>query len=66
MRAAPATTLMAGDIDLQFFADFKNFADVMSWPLANEYTASRFRLEDLPDGDLSLNVDHDSSPLIES
>jgi hypothetical protein len=53
---------LASDVDRQFFADFKEFADVVNWWLADEYIASRFRLQDLPDGDLSLNVDFSDGP----
>jgi hypothetical protein len=51
-----------GDDDRVFFADFKDFADVVNWWLADEFTASRFRLQDLPDTDVSLNVDHSYGP----
>jgi hypothetical protein len=53
---------LAADMDRLFFADFKDFADVMNWWLADEYVASRFRLQDLPAGDLSLNVDYSAGP----
>lgn len=52
----------AGDLDRRFFEDFKKFSDVMNWWLADEYIASRFRLQDLPAGDLSLNVDFSDGP----
>jgi hypothetical protein len=55
---------LAGDVDRRFFADFKDFADVVNWWLADEFTASRFRLEDLPAGDISLNVDYSSGPTL--
>jgi hypothetical protein len=37
--------------DMEFFTDFKEFAELMNWWLANigKYVASRFRLQDLPD-----------------
>lgn len=54
----------AGDDDRLFFADFKDFADVVNWWLAGEYRASRFRLQDLPDGDLRINVDFSDGPII--
>jgi hypothetical protein len=54
----------AGDDDRLFFADFKDFADVVNWWLADEFTASPFRLQDLPDGDLRLNVDPSHGPTI--
>ena len=53
---------LAHDVDQLFFVDFRDFADVVNWWLADEFTKSRFRLQDLPDGDLSLNVDHSSGP----
>lgn len=53
---------LAGKVDREFFADFRDFANVTNWWLADEFTASRFRLQDLPDGDLSLNVDFSSGP----
>jgi hypothetical protein len=55
---------LASGVDRQFFADFKEFADVLNWWLADEYIASRFRLQDLPDGDLSLNVDFSHGPTL--
>jgi hypothetical protein len=55
---------LAREIDQRFFADFKDFADVVNWWLADEHTASRFRLQDLPDGDLSLNVDFSYGPTL--
>ena len=53
---------MARDVDRVFFADFRDFADVVNWWLADEYVASRFRLQDLPAGDVSLNVDFSDGP----
>jgi hypothetical protein len=53
---------LADDVDRQFFADFRSFAAVMNWWLADEFRASRFRLQDLPDGHLSLNVDFSDGP----
>ena len=52
----------ARDVDRLFFADFTQFADVVNWWLADEFTKSRFRLQDLPEGDVLLNVDFDSGP----
>jgi hypothetical protein len=46
---------LADEIDERFFADFKDFADVVNWQLAEE-SKSPFRLQDLPDGDTSLYV----------
>jgi hypothetical protein len=51
------------DRDRTFFDDFKEFADVVNWMLADEYVPGRFRLQELPDGDVSLNVDFDSGPV---
>jgi hypothetical protein len=53
---------LARDVDRHFFADFKDFADVVNRWLADEFMASRFRLQDLPAGDLSLNVDFNDGP----
>jgi hypothetical protein len=55
---------LADDEDRQFFADFKDFADVVNWWLADEFTASRFRLQDLPAWDLNLNVDYSHGPTL--
>jgi hypothetical protein len=51
---------LANDVDRAFFADFKEFADVVNWWLADQ----RFRLQELPDGDVRLNVDYDSGPIL--
>ena len=51
-------------VDRLFFADFKEFAHVANWWLADQFTKSRFRLQDLPDGDMSLNVDFDGGPTL--
>jgi len=55
---------LAHDVDRLFFADFKEFAHVANWWLADQFTKSRFRLQDLPDGDMSLNVDFDGGPTL--
>jgi hypothetical protein len=55
---------LADDIDRKFFADFKAFADVVNWWLADEFRASRFRLQDLPAGDLTLDVDVSHGPTL--
>jgi hypothetical protein len=55
---------LAREDDRRFFADFKDFADVVNWWLAGEFIASRFRLQDLPDGDLSLKVDFSHGPTL--
>jgi hypothetical protein len=53
---------LARDVDRQFFADFQDFAEVVNWWLADEFTASRFRLQDLPNGDRNLNVEFSDGP----
>jgi hypothetical protein len=55
---------LADDDDRRFFADFRDFANVVNRWLAKEYIASRFRLQDLPDGDLSLDVDFSHGPVL--
>jgi hypothetical protein len=42
-----------------FFSDFAEFADVVNWWLADEHVGSRWRLQELPDDDLRLNVPND-------
>jgi hypothetical protein len=51
------------DADRTFFGDFKEFADVVNWWFADEYVGSRFRLQDLPDSDVRLNIPFDSGPM---
>lgn len=51
------------DVDRTFFEDFRDFADVVNWFLADKYVGSRFRLQELPDGNVRLNTDHDSGPV---
>jgi len=51
------------DVDRVFFADFEDLAEVTNWWLADEFIASRFRLQDLPDADLSLNVSFSDGPV---
>jgi hypothetical protein len=53
---------LAGQEDRLFFTDFREFADIVNRWLADDFTHSRFRLQDLPDGDLRLNVDFDNGP----
>jgi hypothetical protein len=55
---------LAGQEDRLFFKDFREFADVVNRRLADEFTRSSFRLQDLPDGDLRLNVDFDNGPTL--
>ena len=43
---------LVDNVDRLFFADFKDFADVVNWWLAEEYVESRFRLQDLPDAEV--------------
>lgn len=47
-----------------FFDDFKEFADVVNWWLADKYIATRFRLQNLPDLSVSLNVSVDCGPTV--
>jgi len=47
----------------RFFADFAEFADVVNWWFAEEYVGGRWRLQELPDGDVSLNVSFDHGPI---
>jgi hypothetical protein len=55
---------LASDEDKAFFFGFQEFADVVNWFLADEGVGSCFRLQDLPDGDMSLNIDYDSGPVL--
>jgi hypothetical protein len=52
------------DADRTFFDDFKEFADVVNWWFADEYVGSRFRLQELPDGDVRLNIGFDDGPVL--
>jgi hypothetical protein len=45
----------------QFFADFEDFADVVNWWLAAPHVGGPWRLQELPDAELSLDVS-DSPP----
>jgi hypothetical protein len=38
--------------ELQFFSDFKDFANVVNWWLADEHNHSRWRLQELPKSEL--------------
>ena len=53
-----------GKKELQFFSDFADFADVVNWWLADEYkySASAWRLQELPEVDLSLHGNFDHGP----
>lgn len=55
---------LADEEDRRFFADFKDFADVVNWWLSDEHTASQFRLQDLPDGDVRLHPGSHSGPIL--
>jgi hypothetical protein len=55
---------IADDDDRRFFADFAAFADVVNWWLADEHIGSRWRLQELPDRDVSLNVDFSHGPIL--
>jgi len=55
---------LADATEWSFFADFIEFADVVNWWLADEYVNSRWRLQALPDGDRSINVDFDHGPML--
>jgi hypothetical protein len=46
---------LANDVDRAFFEDFKEFADVVNWSLADKFTPSPFRLQDMPDGTVSID-----------
>jgi hypothetical protein len=52
------------DEDRRFFADFKEFADVVNWWLADEFNQSRWRLQDLPDNDRHIGIDFDHGPTL--
>jgi hypothetical protein len=47
----------------RFFADFAEFADVVNWWFAEEYVGSRWRLQELPDGDVRLHVSFEYGPI---
>jgi hypothetical protein len=55
---------LVDEADRTFFDDFKEFAEVVNWWLADKYVASRFRLQDLPDDDVRLNIDYDGGPVL--
>jgi hypothetical protein len=54
---------LADEADRVFFDDFEEFADVVNWWFADEYVGSRFRLQELPDGNVKLNIGYDSGPV---
>jgi hypothetical protein len=47
----------------RFFADFAEFADIVNWWFAEEYVGGRWRLQELPDGDVRLNIDYSGGPI---
>lgn len=55
---------VADDDDRRFFSDFAEFADVANWWLADDTVGTHWRLQELPDGDLSLNVDSSYGPTL--
>jgi hypothetical protein len=55
---------LARDVDRRFFSDFKEFADIVNWELADEFTESRWRLQDLPDVDRKIGVAFDNGPAL--
>lgn len=55
---------LASQEDRLFFADFREFANVVNRWLADDFIGSRFRLQDLPDGDRQLDVDTDNGPTL--
>lgn len=52
----------AGEKELQFFSDFAEFANVVNWWLGEEYNARPWRLQELPEVDLSLHGDFRYGP----
>jgi hypothetical protein len=46
-----------------FFADFADFANVVNWWLADEHVDSRWRLQELPETELSLHGVFDCGPI---
>jgi hypothetical protein len=55
---------LVDEADRVFFDDFKEFADVVNWWFADKYVGSRFRLQELPDGDDRLNISFDDGPVL--
>ena len=56
--------VVASEADRQFFSDFAEFADVINWCLSDEDFGSRWRLQELPDGDVRLNVNFEHGPML--
>jgi hypothetical protein len=48
---------------MQFFSDFAEFANVVNWWLADPYVGSPWRLQELPEVDMSLHGNFDSGPI---
>jgi hypothetical protein len=48
--------------DRLFFGDFADFANVVNWWLANEHVRSRWRLQELPETEVTLHGVFDSGP----
>jgi hypothetical protein len=55
---------LARDVDKRFFADFAPFADVVNWWLADEFVGSRWRIQEVAEGDVRLNVDFSDGPTL--
>src|SRR5262245_60818057 len=53
----------AREKELQFFSDFAEFANVVNWHLASEYNNRPWRLQELPEVDLSLHGDFSGGPV---
>ncbi len=61
-EAGVSVPSLVDDADRFFFEDFREFVDVLNWWLADKHIGSSFRLQELPDDDMSLNVDFESGP----
>jgi hypothetical protein len=48
----------------RFYAEFSEFAEVVNWWLADEHIGGPWRLQELPDGYVRLNVDDSSGPIL--
>jgi hypothetical protein len=46
---------LADDADRLFFSDFFEFGDVMNWWLADQHVGSRWRIQELPKTELSID-----------
>ena len=56
--------VVASDAYRQFFSDFTEFADVVNWWLSHEDFGSRWRLQELPESDVRLNVSFSDGPIL--